>query len=179
MTHRWYIIHTLSGSERRVKQSILEQAAKQNLEGAFDEIIIPVVEVPEIKRGKNVKVEKKFMPGYILIKMDMTDECWHLVKNVAKVTGFLGSGGKPQPVPDREVEVILSQLELKAQDAAKSTIYNVGESVLVLDGPFESFTGVIEDIDAEKERMRVSVLIFGRATPIDLTFAQVKKDTEV
>lgn len=157
----------------------MDQAAKFNLSDEFSEIVIPAVEVPEVKRGKSVKVEKKFMPGYILIKMNMTDEGWHLVKNITKVTGFLGSAGKPQPVSAREVEAILGQLEVRAKDAALAKVYEVGEKVTVMEGPFESFSGVVEEVDVEKTRLRVSVLIFGRATPIDLTFSQVKKEKQV
>lgn len=174
---RWYIIHILSGSEKRIKQMILEQAAKKGLSDSFEEIIIPVVEVPEIKRGKQVKTEKKIMPGYMLIQMDLSDESWHLVQNIPKVTGFLGTGPKPQPVPDSQVEEVMRQLENKAQHVAAVNQYQIGEKVTVIDGPFETFSGAIEEVDSEKSRLKVSVSIFGRATPIELSFNQVKKES--
>lgn len=176
MAHQWYIVHTMSGSEKRIKQMIFDQAARKNMSELFEDVVVPVVEMPEIKRGKEVKVEKKFMPGYILIKMEMTDEAWHLVKSIPRITGFLGNGAKPRPVPESEVQVIFSQLESKTQNASVVSTYAVGESVTVIDGPFESFTGVVEDVDPSKSRLRVSVSIFGRATPIDLDFTQIKKD---
>lgn len=175
MAHQWYIIHTMSGSEKRIKQMIMDQAAKKGMTALFEDIVVPVVEVPEVKRGKQVKTEKKFMPGYVLIKMDITDEAWHLVKNTPRVTGFLGSGAKPRPVPEREVEIIFAQLENSVQDATHAKVYQVGEEVNIIDGPFESFTGTIEDVDYDKLRVRVAVSIFGRSTPMDLDFAQVKK----
>lgn len=175
MAHQWYIIHTMSGSEKRIKQMIFDQAVKKGMTALFEDIVVPVVEVPEIKRGKQVKTEKKFMPGYVLIKMDMTDEAWHLVKNTARVTGFLGSGAKPRPVPEREVEAIFAQLETSAQDATQVKVYQIGEDVKIIDGPFESFTGTVEDVDYDKSRARVAVSIFGRSTPMDLDFTQIKK----
>jgi transcriptional antiterminator NusG len=166
----------MSGSEKRVKQMIFDQAAKKGMTALIEEIVIPVVEVPEVKRGKQVKTEKKFMPGYVLIKMDMTDEAWHLVKSTPRVTGFLGSGARPQIVSEREVQSIFSQIESSTQDIATVKTYQVGEQVTVIDGPFESFTGVVENVEQDKSRLRVAVLIFGRATPIDLSFTQVKKE---
>lgn len=155
---------------------IIEQAEKKGLSESFDEIIIPLVEVPEVKRGKRVKTEKKIMPGYMLVNMDLTDDTWHLVQNIPKVTGFLGTGPKPQPVPTSQVEEVMRQLESKAQEDAAASMYNVGDKITVLDGPFETFTGVVEEIDSEKSKLKVSVSIFGRATPIDLNFNQVKKE---
>lgn len=177
MAHQWYIVHTMSGSEKRIKQMIFDQAAKKGMSDAFEDVVVPVVEVPEVKRGKEVKTEKKFMPGYILIKMDMSDDAWHLVKSIPRVTGFLGNGAKPKAVPESEVNVIFSQLESRANDVSSSLVFNIGEKVTVIDGPFEAFTGVVEDVDYEKSRLRVSVSIFGRATPIDLDFTQIKKDS--
>lgn len=176
MSYQWYIVHTMSGSEKRVKQMIFDQAAKKNMSHLFEDIVVPVIEVPEIKRGKEVKVEKKFMAGYVLIKMNMTDEAWHLVKSIPRVTGFLGNGVNPKSVSDAEVQVIFDQLESKSKDASALNMYTVGEAVTVIDGPFESFGGVVEDVDYEKSRIRVSVSIFGRSTPIDLDFTQIKKD---
>ncbi|MCC2646511.1 MAG: antitermination protein NusG [Rickettsiaceae bacterium] len=175
MSYRWYIIHTISGSEKKVKQAILEQAKKKGMESLFEEIVIPAVEVPELKKGKQILTEKKFMPGYMLVKMDMTDEAWHLVKSTPKVTGFLGSGNRPFPVSEKEVATIFAQLENKAKDVGSTKLYDVGEMVKVIDGPFESFSGAVEEIDYDKTRLRVSVTIFGRSTPIDLTFNQVEK----
>jgi transcriptional antiterminator NusG len=171
----WYIIHTLSGSEKKVKQTILEQAERKAMTSLFEEIIVPVVEVPEIKKGKQVTTEKKFLPGYILIKMNLTDEAWHLVKSVPKVSGFLGSGSRPSPVPEKEVNRIMDQVNSNPALMSSKKLYEVGETVKVVDGPFESFSGVIEEVDIDKMRLRVSVSIFGRSTPIDLSFNQVER----
>jgi transcriptional antiterminator NusG len=173
---QWYVIHTLSGSEKHVKQMILDQIAKQGMSEFFEDIVVPVIEVPEVKRGKNVKTEKKFMPGYILIKMNMTDDSWHLVKSVTKVTGFLGGKSTPQALSEKEIQNIFSKLEAETKDARVSKLYEIGEVVIVTDGPFETFTGVIEEIDYDKNRLRVSISIFGKATPIELNFTQVKKN---
>lgn len=175
MEHKWYIIHTMSGSEKRIKQMIFDRAAKDGMSSLFTDVIIPVVEVAEVKRGKQVQSEKKFMPGYVLIHMDMTDDAWHLVKSIPRVTGFLGNGSKPQPVSEVEVQRVLSHIESKVIGNKFTEIYDIGESVTVIDGPFESFTGVVEDVDYDKSRVRVAVSIFGRTTPIDLEFTQVKK----
>lgn len=174
---KWYIIHILSGSEKLIKRTILEHAAKKGLSHMFGEVVIPSVEVPELKRGKQVKTEKKIMPGYMFVQMDLNDDTWHLVQNVPKVTGFLGSGSKPRPVPESEVQGVFEQLETKAKDVTATKLYEVGEKVVVTDGPFESFTGLVEEVDAEKGKLKVSVSIFGRATPIDLSFAQVRKES--
>jgi len=176
--HKWYIIHILSGSEKLIKQTILEQSAKKGLSHMFGEVMIPVVEMPEVKRGKQVKSEKKIMPGYMFVQMELNDDTWHLVQNVPKVTGFLGSGSKPRPVPESQVQAVFEQLETKAKDVTAAKLYDVGERVMVIDGPFESFTGVVEEVDGEKGKLKVSVSIFGRATPIDLAFSQVKKDVQ-
>jgi transcriptional antiterminator NusG len=176
--HKWYIIHILSGSEKLIKQAIQEQAAKKGLSHMFGEVVIPVVEVPEVKRGKQVKTEKKIMPGYMFVQMELNDDTWHLVQNVPKVTGFLGSGSKPRPVPENQVRAVFEQLETKAKDVSAAKLYDIGERVMVTDGPFESFTGIVEEVDGEKGKLKVSVSIFGRATPIDLAFSQVKKDVQ-
>ncbi|WP_375329921.1 transcription termination/antitermination protein NusG [Candidatus Tisiphia endosymbiont of Nemotelus uliginosus] len=173
---QWYVIHTLSGSEKRVKQMILDQIAKQGMSESFEDIIVPVIEVPEVKSGKNVKTEKKFMPGYIFVKMKMTDDAWHLVKSVTKVTGFLGSKSTPQALSEKEIQNIFSKLESETKDARVSNLYEIGEAIIVTDGPFETFTGVIEEIDYDKNKLRVSISIFGKATPIELNFTQVKKN---
>lgn len=175
MSFKWYIIHTLSGSEKKVKQAILEQAEKKSMSANFEEILVPAVEIPEIKKGKQVNTEKKFLPGYILIKMNLTDDAWHLVKSVPKVSGFLGSGIRPTPVLEKEVQRIIEQINDNPAIMAVKKVYDVGENVRVIDGPFESFTGVIEEVDIDKMRLRVAVSIFGRATPIDLSFNQVER----
>lgn len=172
----WYIIHTLSGSEKRVKQMILDQVSKQGMNEFFKEIVVPVVEISEVKRGKVTTTEKKFMPGYILIKMVMNDQTWHLVKNIDKITGFLGGKLTPQALTDQEVQGIFSQLELEAKGVVSVKLYEIGEQVTVIDGPFDSFIGSVEEVDSEKQRVRVSISIFGKATPIDLNFTQVKKN---
>lgn len=178
MNFNWYIVHTLSGSENKVKKAILEQAEKKGMSNYFEEILIPAVEVPEIKKGKQVNVEKKFLPGYILVKMNLNDDAWHLVKSVPRVSGFLGSASRPSPVSDREVVKIMDQINENPSLVSNKKLYEVGELVKVIDGPFESFTGVIEDVDVEKMRLRVSVSIFGRETPIDLSFTQVERSDE-
>lgn len=173
---KWYVIHTLSGSEKRVKQMIFDQAAKKGMQNIFEDIVIPVIEVPEVKKGKVGKAEKKIMPGYILLKMNMTDEAWHLVKSVPKITGFLGSKSTPQSLTDKEVENIFSRIELETKGAVVAKLYDIGEQIIVTDGPFDTFTGVVEDIDNDKKRLKVSISIFGKATPIELSFTQVKKN---
>ena len=171
----WYILHTVSGSEKGVKKMIEDQIVKKKMSDYFEEIVVPVVEVPEIKRGKRVLSEKKFMPGYVLIKMDMNDESWHLVKSVPKTTGFLGSKTVPKALSEREVDAIFKQLENESKNASVSSIYNVGDKVQVIDGPFDSFSGVVEEVDVEEQKLKISVSIFGKATPIELGFTQVKK----
>lgn len=173
---KWYVLHTSSGSEKNVKRSIIDQAAKQNMSEYFEDIVVPVIEVAEVKRGKNVTTEKKFMPGYILIKMNMTDESWHLVKSIKKVADFLGSKSSPQALSEKEVENVFSNLESEAKGASSLKLYEIGEVVIVTDGPFETFTGIVEEVDDEKNRLRVSISIFGKATPIELNFTQVKKN---
>jgi transcriptional antiterminator NusG len=175
---RWYILHTVSGSEKRTKQLIQDQIIKNNMSEYFEDIVVPVVEVPEIKRGKKVMTEKKFMPGYILIKMNMTDDSWHLVKSVPKVNGFLGSKTKPIPLSDDEVSNIFKQLESENQSAGSVGLYNIGDKVQVIDGPFDSFSGVVEEVNFEEQKLKISVSIFGKGTPIELSFSQVKKNIE-
>jgi transcriptional antiterminator NusG len=172
---KWYILHTASGSEKKVQQMIQDQIAKQNMSDYFEDIVVPVVGVPEIRRGKKVVVEKKFMPGYILIKMNMTDESWHLVKSVPKITGFLGSKTHPQSLSQVEVDSIFKQLESESKNVTSSSLYNVGDKVQVIDGPFDTFSGVVEEVDIDDQKLKISVSIFGKATPIELGFTQVKK----
>ena len=172
---RWYVIHTASGAEKRIKEDMLRKIAKQKMTDCFEDILIPVFGISEVKRGKNVKVEKKLMPSYILIKMNMTDKSWHLVKNIPGVTGFLGSKTTPKALTESEVQNIFNKLEAEAKEAQNSRLYEIGEVVTVIDGPFETFTGTVEGVDQEKSRLKVSVSIFGKATPIELNFTQVKK----
>lgn len=175
MEAKWYILHTVSGSEKGVKRMIEEQISRKGMSDQFEDIVVPVIEVPEIKRGKAVITEKKFMPGYILIKMKMTDESWHLVKSVPKITGFLGSKTRPNPMSETEMQRIFKQLESATKDASTSSLYNVGDKIQVIDGPFDSFSGVVEEVDGLGEKLKISVSIFGKATPIELSFTQVKK----
>ncbi len=175
---RWYIIHTLSGSESNIKKMILEQIEKKNMSEFFEDIVVPVVEVDGVRKGKAVKKEKKFMPGYILIKMNMTDESWHLVKSVPKISGFLGGKIKPTSLTDKEAAEIFKRLEVEATGASTFKLYDIGEKVSVIDGPFEGFAGLVEEVDHDKSRLKVAVSIFGKATPIDLSFSQVKKGDE-
>ena len=173
---KWYILHTVSGSEKGVKRLIEDQIAKKKMSEYFEEIVVPVVEVPEIKKGKKVITEKKFMPGYVLIKMKMTDESWHLVKSVPKTTGFLGSKTNPQALSEAEIQGVFKQLEAESVSANISSLYNVGDKVQVIDGPFDTFSGVVEEIDADAQKLKISVSIFGKETPIELSFTQVKKN---
>jgi transcriptional antiterminator NusG len=175
MTNRWYVIHVYSGFEKKVAASIREQAEQKSLSDMFEEILVPTEEVVEIKRGAKVSAERKFFPGYVLIKMDMSDETWHLVKNTAKVTGFLGSRGRPAPISDAEAMRIMRQVQEGIERPKPSVTFEVGEQVRVCDGPFTSFNGLVEEVDEEKARIKVAVSIFGRATPVELEYSQVEK----
>jgi transcriptional antiterminator NusG len=175
MTARWYIIQTYSNFEKKVAESIREQAALQGMTDLFEQVIVPMEEVVEIRRGQKVNAERKFFPGYVLAKMDMTDETYHLVKNIQKVSGFLGSGNKPMPITDNEAARILSQVQEGVDRPKPSIRFEIGEQVRVTDGPFTSFNGLVEDVDEERARLKVSVSIFGRATPVELEYAQVEK----
>lgn len=175
MAMRWYIIHVYSGFEKKVMTSIREQAQQQGLAERFEEILVPTEEVTEVKRGKRVAAERKFFPGYVLVKMDLTDETWHLVRNTPKVTGFLGSGGRPIPIPDNEADRILRQIQEGVEHPRPSLTFMAGDQVRVSEGPFSSFAGVVEEVDDAKGRVKVSVSIFGRATPVELEYSQVEK----
>jgi transcriptional antiterminator NusG len=174
---KWYVVHVHSGFENKVSDQIREMAAKKGLDKAIEEILVPTEEVVEVKKGQKVKEERKFFPGYILIKMVMSDEAWHLVRNTPKVTGFLEGGikGRPSPVPEREILQIQTQVQEGVERPKSAVAFEIGESVRVIDGPFSSFTGLVEEVDHEKERVKVSVSIFGRATPVELEYTQVEK----
>ena len=173
--HKWYIVHAYSNFEKKVAESIREQAKSQGLEDCFSEILVPTEEVTEIRRGRKVNSERKYFPGYVLVKMDLSDQAYHLIKNTPKVTGFLGSGSKPMPVSDKEVARIIGSIEEGVQHVKPTISFEIGENVRVTDGPFASFNGVVEQVDEDRARLRVTVSIFGRATPVELEYAQVEK----
>ena len=174
---RWYIIHAYSGFENKVRDAIMSEAKRLGLEQLVEAVEVPTETITEIKRGKKVQTERKFMPGYVLAKLTMTDDVYHLVKNTPKVTGFLGPGGKPQPIPDAQAARMLDSSKESAAPAPKQKIsvdYEIGDSVKVLDGPFATFNGLVEELDFDRGRVKVSVSIFGRATPVELEFEQVE-----
>ncbi|MCI5050080.1 MAG: transcription termination/antitermination protein NusG [Rickettsiales bacterium] len=170
------MIHAYSGFEKKVAAAILETAEQKGLSDKFESVTVPVEEVVEVRRGKKVAAERKFFPGYVLAKMEMSDATWQLVKNTDKVTGFLGGGGtRPQPITEAEANAIFQQVQEGIEAPKRAINYEIGEQVKVVDGPFDSFIGVVEDIDEEKEKLKVSVSIFGRPTPVELEFSQVDK----
>jgi transcriptional antiterminator NusG len=172
---RWYIVHAYSNFEKKVAESIREQAKQRNLEDHFEQVLVPTETVVEVRRGRKVNAERKFFPGYVLVKMDLTDEVYHLIKNTPKVTGFLGSEKKPQPISEAEAQRILQQVQEGVDRPKPSISFEVGEQVRVSDGPFASFNGTVEEVDDARSRLKVAVSIFGRATPVELEFGQVEK----
>ncbi|WP_269581569.1 transcription termination/antitermination protein NusG [Roseibium sp. Sym1] len=175
MAKRWYIVHAYSNFEKKVAESIREKAEQKGLSDLFEEILVPMEKVVEVRRGRKVDAERKFFPGYVLVKMEMTNEAFHLIKDTPKVTGFLGADQKPMPIPEKEAMRIINQVQEGVDRPKPSVTFEVGEQVRVSDGPFASFSGLVEEVDDERARLKVAVSIFGRATPVELEFAQVDK----
>ena len=175
MAKRWYVVHVFSGSEKKMAQSILEQAASHGLEEQIADVLVPTEEVVEVRRGAKVQAERKFFPGYILINMELTDAAWSLVPSQPRVTGFLGGKGKPVPITKSEADRLIKQMDEGVERPRSTISFDIGEEVRVVEGPFESFNGVVEEADDEKERLKVAVSIFGRSTPVELEYSQVEK----
>lgn len=173
---RWYVVHVYSGMEKSVQRALTERIARAEMTTEFGRILVPTEEVVEIKNGQKTVTERRFFPGYVLVEMDMNDETWHLVKNTAKVTGFIGGQrNRPSPISQREVDKIMSQMQEGVEKPRPKTLFEIGEMVRVKDGPFTDFNGTVEEVNYEKSKVRVSVTIFGRATPVELEFGQVEK----
>jgi len=175
MTKRWYIVHAYSNFEKKVADAIRERATAAGLDECFEEVVVPMEEVVEVRRGRKVSTERKFFPGYVLVKMDMNDRAFLLIKNTPKVTGFLGADNKPQPISETEAQRILNQVKEGVDRPKPSISFEIGEQVRVADGPFASFNGHVEEVDEERARLKVAVSIFGRATPVELEYGQVEK----
>jgi transcriptional antiterminator NusG len=176
MAMRWYVVHAYSGFENRVKQSLIERVARSGLQDKFGEILVPTEEVVEMREGQKRRSERKFFPGYVLVQMDMDDDTWHLVKDVPKVLGFIGgTSDRPAPITDKEANAILQRVQEGAEKPRPKVLFEPGEVVRVIDGPFNDFNGVVEEVNYEKSKLRVAVLIFGRSTPVELDFGQVEK----
>lgn len=176
MAKRWYVVHTYSQFEKSVQRALLERIERTGVQDLFGQILVPVEEVVELKAGQKTISERKFFPGYLLVEMEMTDETWHLVKNTPKVTGFLGgSAMKPSPITQKEVDNIMQQMQAGVEKPRPKVLFEVGEAVRVKEGPFTDFNGTVEDVNYDKSKLRVSVTIFGRSTPVELNFGQVEK----
>ncbi|WP_260295834.1 transcription termination/antitermination protein NusG [Sedimenticola hydrogenitrophicus] len=176
MALRWYVVHAYSGFEAQVKRSLEERIKRFGMESNFGQILVPTEEVVEMRSGQQRRSERKFFPGYVLVQMEMTDETWHLVKDAPKVMGFIGgTADRPAPITEREADAILQRVQEGVEKPRPKVLFEPGEVVRVVDGPFNDFNGVVEDVDYEKSRLKVSVLIFGRSTPVDLEFGQVEK----
>ncbi len=175
MAKQWYVVQAYSGFEDKVAERLKERIERSGLSDQFGEIIVPREEVVELKKGKKVSSQRKFFPGYVLVEMEMNDETWHVVKDTPQVSGFLGSGGKPRPMPAREVEALKRQIEEGVERPRPKVMFEVGDAVRVLEGPFASFNGVVEEVMEDKAKLKVSVSIFGRPTPVELDFVQVEK----
>ena len=176
MAKRWYIVHAYSNFENKVAESIRDQAKQRGLADLFEEVMVPKEKVVEVRRGRKVDAERKFFPGYVLVKMELTDEAFHLIKNTPKVTGFLGADNKPMPISDAEAARILHQVQEGIERPKPAVSFEVGEQVRVTEGPFASFNGTVEEVDEARSRLKVAVSIFGRATPVELEFGQVEKN---
>jgi transcriptional antiterminator NusG len=176
MAMRWYVVHAYSGFESQVQRSLKERIERYGMQDKFGEILVPTEEVVEMRAGQQRKSERKFFPGYVLVQMEMTDDTWHLVKDVPKVMGFIGgTGDRPAPISEKEANAILQRVQEGVEKPRPKVLFEPGEVVRVIDGPFNDFTGVVEEVDYDKSRLKVSVLIFGRSTPVDLEFGQVEK----
>ena len=176
MAKRWYSVSVLSNFEKKIAEQIKTAAAEKGLEDQIEEVLVPTEEVIEVRRGKKVTAERRFMPGYVLVRMEMSDEGYHLINSINRVTGFLGPQGRPMPMRDDEVNAILNRVEEGEAAPRSLIIFEIGEQVTVTDGPFEGFAGMVEDVDDENQRLKVTVSIFGRATPVELEFTQVSKE---
>jgi transcriptional antiterminator NusG len=177
MEHKWYIVHAYSNFEKKVAESIKQGAKDKGLDEYFEDVFVPTEEVVEVRRGRKINTERRFFPGYVLVKMVLNDETYHLIKDTPKVTGFLGQGNKPLPVTQKEVDRIRGVMTDSAERPRPTVTFEIGENVRVTDGPFASFSGVVEDVDEDTARLKVAVSIFGRATPVELEFSQVEKAT--
>lgn len=175
MAKRWYAVHVLSNFEKKVAEAIKEGAGHAGLGDRIEEVLVPTEEVVEVRRGRKIHTERRFMPGYVLVKMDLTDETHHFITNINRVTGFLGPQGKPTPLRDADVARLLNQVEEGIERPRPAIVFEIGEKVSVTDGPFEGFTGMVEEVDEAHQRVKVTVSIFGRATPVELEFGQVRK----
>jgi transcriptional antiterminator NusG len=176
MEHKWYIVHAYSNFENKVADAIKQSASEKGMSELFDEVFVPTEEVTEVRRGRKINTERRYLPGYVLVKMVLNDQTYHLIKDTPKVTGFLGSGNRPMPVSQREVDRIRGVVTDSIERPRSTITFEIGENVRVTDGPFASFSGVVEDVDEDQQRVKVAVSIFGRATPVELEFAQVEKN---